>query len=242
MSTFLIIVAVAMFVIGLAKAGLGSVLAIIVTPMLLTVLPADQVLGLLLPILIIADVFTLAALWGRWNKKLVVKLLPGGIAGVAVATFFLANISARGIRQGIGVIALLFVVYKLFEPRIRTAVYQPKSWHGPLAGFLSACASTLAHFGPPPVTIYLLMQKISPREFVATSALFFAALNWIKVPSYLYAGLIDFELLKQVIWLIPMLPLGVWTGKFIADKLNRIWFDRVITALLGFAGVWMLFW
>jgi uncharacterized membrane protein YfcA len=84
------------------------------------------------------------------------------------------------------------------------------------------------------------MQDISPRTFVATSALFFMVLNWIKVPSYLYIGLFDFQLLRQVVWLFPLLPLSVWAGKLIADKINKVLFDRLIIILLAVSAFLLL--
>ncbi|MCB0226696.1 MAG: sulfite exporter TauE/SafE family protein, partial [Anaerolineae bacterium] len=101
--------------------------------------------------------------------------------------------------------------------------------------------STLAHTGGPPIAIYLLMQNISPRVFVATSALFFAILNWLKVPSYYYLGLFDFNLLWQVAWLLPLLPLSVWIGKLLATKVNKVLFDRIIIGLLALTALFLLF-
>jgi hypothetical protein len=204
------------------------------------VLPADQVIGLLLPILILADVFAVAAHWRRWDTRLVLLLLPGSIVGMLVGTFFIANISPETLRLGIGVIVLLFVLYRLLEQPIRRFLqYRPRNWHGFLAGGIAGFVSTLAHVGGPPSAIYLLMQNVSPRVFVATTALFFAVVNWIKVPSYIYLNLFDFSTLNQILWLLPLLPVGVWVGKQIAH-VNKIVFDRIIVFLLAVSAVYLL--
>lgn len=204
-------------------------------------MPADQVIGLLLPILMIADVFAVATHWQRWDNKLMLLLIPGAVVGMLVGTFFIAAISPGMLRRGIGIIVLLFVIYKLFERQITHSIqYQPRNWHGLAAGGIASFASTLAHTGGPPIAIYLLMQDVSPRVFVATSALFFAITNWIKVPSYFYLGLFNFELLGQVAWLLPLLPLSVWVGKRVADKVNKTIFDRAIIALLTLSAVLLL--
>ena len=241
MTTFIIVTAFVIFIIGLAKGGLGSTLAIIATPLMSMVMPPTQVIGLLLPVLLIADLFAVTAHWKKWNTKLVLLLIPGAIIGVAIGTFFLTSISPEALRKFIGVIALLFVVYKLFEAQIlKSFKYTPHYWHGLLAGGFSAFSSTLAHTGPPPITIYLMMQNISPRMFVATSALFFAVLNWMKVPSYYMAGLINLTTLSQIIWLLPLLPLGVWAGKWLTTKVNKAMFDWIIVTLLAMSGILLL--
>jgi uncharacterized membrane protein YfcA len=233
--------ALVIILIGLSKGGLGGSLAGLATPLMAIVLPVDKVIGLLLPILMIADLFALAAHWNRWDRKQVLLLLPGAIFGVIIGTFFLASISTETLRRLIGIIILIFVIYKILEPRIQRSIeYKARNWHGLVAGGAGAFSSTLAHTGPPPVAIYLLMQKLSPQTFVATMVLFFALLNWFKVPSYFYAGLFDFKLLGQVVWLLPLLPLSVWIGKNFVVRLNKQMFDRVIISLLGISAIFLL--
>lgn len=239
--TFYVMTALVVVIIGLAKGGLGGTLGVLATPLMTLVMPADQVIGLLLPILMIADVFAVASHWQHWNGRLVWLLIPGAVGGMLIATLFITSISPDTLRRGIGLVVLLFVVYKLLEQRITGAVpYRPRGWHSVLAGGIGGFTSTLAHTGGPPIAIYLLIQDISPRVFVATAALFFAVLNWIKVPSYFYIGLFDFHLLWQVAWLLPLLPVSVWIGKEIADKVDKIVFDRMIIAILALSAVLLL--
>ncbi len=80
-----------------------------------------------------------------------------------------------------------------------------------------------------------------PRVFNATSALFFAIINWVKVPYYLYAQLFDFQQMRGLIWLLPLLPLGVWGGKWAADKISQKSFERVIVALLAVTALLLIF-
>jgi uncharacterized membrane protein YfcA len=238
---FYVMLAVVICLIGLSKGGFGGMMGALGTPLLALILPADTVIGLLLPILIIADVFAVASHWKKWNNKLVVLLLPGAILGVFIGTLFITNVSPLVLRRVLGVIALLFAGYKLFESVILGAThYQPRNWHGVTAGTIAGFSSSLAHTGGPPITIYLLMQEITPRTFVATSALFFMALNWIKVPTYFYADLFDFKLLWQVAWLLPLLPISVWVGKSISTRINKVLFDRIILAFLALSGVLLL--
>ena len=241
MTSFFIMTAVVICLIGLSKGGIGGTLGVLATPLMALVLPADRVIGLLLPILMVADIFAVASHWQRWDKKLVLLLIPGAFVGMVLGTLLIATLSPVALERGIGLIILLFVIYKLFEARlVNASQYHAQNWHGVLAGSTAGLSSTLAHTGGPPVSIYLLMQDISPRTFVATSALFFMVLNWIKVPSYLYIGLFDFQLLRQVVWLFPLLPLSVWAGKLIADKINKVLFDRLIIILLAVSAFLLL--
>ncbi len=103
-------------------------------------------------------------------------------------------------------------------------------------GGLGGAAGALARA----VSIYLLMQNVTPAVFIATSALFFLILNWIKVPFYIYADLFDFEQLRQIAWLVLLVPLGVWTGRWLAFKVNRETFENIIVGLLLINGLMLI--
>ena len=174
----LLVTAVVAFIIGMSKGGLGGTAGALATPMMALILPAEKVIGLILPILMLADIFAVALHWGRWNRKLILLLLPGSIVGVTIGTIFITNAPTETLRTLLGVIVLIFALYKIFEKRIlRWIRYTPRNWHGLATGTITGFSSALAHTGGPPVSIYLLMQKVTPAIFIATSALFFFILN-----------------------------------------------------------------
>ncbi|MDI6694629.1 MAG: sulfite exporter TauE/SafE family protein [Anaerolineales bacterium] len=238
---FYVAVALACYLAGLSKGGLGGTMGFLLTPLVSLVMPVNQAVGLLLPILILADIFAIAAYWRRWDNHHVRILMVGALIGVTLATFVLTNFPPQTLKKGLAIIILLFVVYRLFERRILGNLhYQTRRWHATLAGSLAGFTSTLAHAGGPPITIYLLMQKLSPDAFIASSALFFALLNWIKVPYYYFAGLFDFRLLLSLVWMAPLAPLGVWSGRILVKRVDRAMFEWVIIALLLISGVLLL--
>lgn len=233
LTLFIAMAALVAFIIGLSKGGLGGTLGALATPLMALVMPADSVIGLVLPILMLADIFAVALHWGRWNGRLVWLLIPGSIFGVTIGTFFITNAPTRSLQIALGVIILLFAIYRISEKRIlKSLKYQPRDWHGLLAGTVTGFSSALAHTGGPPVSIYLIMQEVTPQVFIATSAIFFLILNWIKVPYYFYARLFDFQLLWRIAWLLPLVPAGVWVGRWAAGKVNKEVFEQIIIALL----------
>ena len=239
---FYLMTALVALIIGLSKGGLGGMPGALATPLMALVMPADQAIGLLLPILMLADVFAVALHWRRWNGRLVWLLIPGAVVGVTIGTYFITNAPTRTLQIALGVIVLLFAIYKIFEKRILGLFhYQPRDWHGLVAGTVTGFSSALAHTGGPPVSVYLLMQDIPPGVFNATAAIFFLILNWIKVPYYWYAGLFNFQLLWQVAWILPLVPVGVWLGKQFSNKVNKETFDQVMVALLVIASILLIF-
>lgn len=229
------------FIIGLAKGGFGGTIGALATPLMALVLPHEPVIGTVLPLLMGADIFAVTAHWRGWNMRLILLLLPGAIVGVTVGTWIITNAPTETLRKALGVIVLLFVVYKLFEKRIMQAMtYEPHDWHGLIAGGITGFSSSLAHIGGPPVSIYLLLQDLVPGVFIATSALFFMILNWIKVPYYIYADLFDLHRIWQIAWLAPLIPAGVYTGKWAATRFEKATFERIIIAMLAVTGIFLL--
>jgi uncharacterized membrane protein YfcA len=241
-TAFLVMLVVVTFIISLSKGGLGGMAGSLSTPLMALVLPVNQVLGLLLPIMLLADVFSIALHWRRWNARLVWLLIPGGVVGVSIGTYFIANVSTQVLKIGLATIALLFVVYKLLEKRILGSIkYQEKNWHGWLAGSTAGFTSAMAHSGVPPISIYLMLQNVTPRVFVATSVLFYALLNWIKVPFYYFTGMFDFQRLWQIAWVFPIVPFGVWIGRWLVTKVSKVVFDNIILVLLVITALLLIF-
>jgi hypothetical protein len=236
------VAALVTFIIGMSKGGLGGTAGALATPLMVLVLPADEVIGLILPILMVADVFAVALHWGRWNRRLILLLLPGALIGVTIGTFFITNAPTETLRRLLGFIVLFFALYKLLERRILSRLtYKSRDWHGLVAGTVTGFSSALAHTGGPPVSIYLLMQNVTPAVFIATSALFFMILNWIKVPYYIYADLFDLDRMRQLIWLLPLVPLGAWTGRWFAFKVHRVTYENIIIVLLIINSLLLIF-
>ena len=237
----IIVFGIACFLIGLSKGGLGGALGFLITPMLALVLPLNKVVGLMLPVLIIGDLFTLVFYWRKWDARLIWILLVGAVAGVTLATFVLVNLPPDLLKKGLALLVLLFLAYRLLEKRILAHLtYRPRPWHGLLAGSTAGFASTLAHAGGPPITIYMLFQRLDPTVFIATTGLFFTALNWIKVPYYLFSGLFDFPLMLALAWVAPLIPLGVWAGKTITKRIDKRVFEMVVMVLLGISALLLL--
>ncbi len=240
--SFYLITGLVLILIGLSKGGLGGAAGGIATPLMALVLPPQQAIGLLLPLLMITDVFAVAAHWRRWDMRMIWLLVPASLIGITLGTALIASISGDTLRIGLAIFVLLFVLYKLSEKRIQQSMtYQPRNWHGMVAGAVAGFTSTLAHTGGPPIAIYLLLQEMSPRAFVATTAFYFFLLNWLKVPYYLYAGILHVEQLLEMLWLLPLIPVGVLLGRWLSVRINKATFDRVILVLLVISALLLIF-
>jgi uncharacterized membrane protein YfcA len=237
---FYVMVVIVAILIGLSKGGMGAGLAVLTAPLLSQVMPVPDAVSLALPLLIIADVFALKIYWKTWDMYYIKLLLPTAIIGILIGTFLLANLPDDVLRRLLGIFVLFFVIYKQFGDRLISARYTPQGWHGYIAGLVAGVGSAVANVGGPPFTIYLLMQNLTPVAFVGTTTLFFALLNVIKIPPLIVAGLMDWEVLLRVAWVIPLLPIAVWVGRAIINRIQQATFERLMLIVLTITATYLL--
>ncbi|MFP4144793.1 MAG: sulfite exporter TauE/SafE family protein [Phycisphaeraceae bacterium] len=218
----------AMLVIGIAKAGFGGGVGILAVPLVASALPAGRTLGVMLPLLILADWFSLSAHLRRQSWPHLRWLLFGAAGGIGAALAVLLLMTRQDrlemmLNLLVGSICLCFVLVQVWRlmggsvPRI-----PPGPWGGRSTGLLAGLTSTLAHAAGPVVSIYLLEQEMEKRRLVGTMLLFFAIVNLAKLPVYVSLGMVTGETFLQGLVFAPMIPLGVvlglWMNKRIPEK------------------------
>lgn len=235
-----LIVALLGFLIGVTKGGF-NVLGALLTPLLSLILPVSSAVGVLLPMLIVGDAFAVYSYWNEWDGPLVRRMLPAGVAGALVGTFLLTKLSPNALRVALAVFVLFIVAYKFLSERLQRWRYQPQGWHAPAAGALAGVASGMFNNGGPAFNSYLLLQKMRPRPFIATTALFFAILNWLKVPGFLFTGVLNVPMLLSLWWVFLFIPVGIATARWLVTRLDAQAFEWIVVALLLLASA-LLIW
>ncbi len=211
-------VSTASFLIGLAKGGLPG-FGPIVTVIVALAVPANVAIGILLPILMVGDVAALWALRGNVDRSIVKAIVPGAAVGVALASFVLSSLSADALEIGIVGVVAMFVAYRgaVLTGRLPTlgldsVLAGRKAGVG--AGLTAGVTSTIAHAGGPPIAMYLLAREVPPLTYAASSAAIFWATNWLKIPGYALAGLLDVDLIVALaptaVFIVPGILAGRW--------------------------------
>lgn len=221
------------FLIGLSKAGFATGLGMLTTPLLATAMSAREALGVVLPLLCVADLFTISLYWKKWDFSLVKFPLAGVVLGTAIGMFFVNTISDHGLKFSIGltglVLVVLLIVRNIWYPE---KTYRPSWWQGVVVGIAAGFTSTISHGAGPIIAIFLIAQKPDKIVFVASSAIYFTLGNLVKVPPYLVAGVINKETLLKDLYLLPLIPIGVGLGYLMNRYLPQKWFGVLVYALL----------
>jgi uncharacterized protein len=238
---FWVTAVLAMLLIGISKAGFGGGVVAIATPLLALTIPVADAAAILLPLLIIADLFSLRHYWRIYDQRSIKLMVPGAVIGIALGAFFFGYFSdnERILKVGLGVISLIFVIYQLIRSILlgRLVKSHPPDAAGVLLGAAAGFTSTLAHAGGPPATMYLLPQQLPRHLFVGTNVVFFFLLNIIKLIPYSFLGLLRIGNLTTILLLSPLAYVGVGLGLYLNRHFNEVWFNRLIYTLLFVTGL-----
>jgi len=231
----------AALLIGLSKGGVGGALP----PVLATLILSERssvaaAVALATPMLIVGDAIALYTYWRRWAAAHVRALLPAGALGVVVGVFLLRGLPDEVLRRTLGLAGLVIVGYKLYVQWHGPERHVHRAWHGPLAGLLGGTSSAMLNAGGPPIAAYLLLQQLSPVTFTATNTAFFSVVNVLKVPGSLAAGLIPPSALVWSVLTCPLVAVGVALGRRFILWVDPRVFDRIMTAILVVACVWLV--
>lgn len=231
----------ALLIFGISKAGFGSGLGIIAVPLIALTIPAAQAAAIMLPILCVMD---LAALWayrGQWSRENMKIMLPGGIAGIVLGALTFRYVSEAGLKLMLGVVAIGFVLQRGISASPRTENTTPTPGKGYFWSTVAGYTSTLAHAGGPPLSIYLLPQRMDKALLVGTTVFFFAIMNYLKLIPYTLLGLFDGRNLATSASLVPAGVLGIYCGVWLRKIVPEDLFYRLCYGFLFVTGVKLLY-
>jgi uncharacterized protein len=229
----------AILLMGISKGGFGSGAGLFATPLMALTVPIPQAAAILLPILLVMDAAGLWAYRGRFSRENMRLILVGGVLGVVLGALTFRYFSDAWIRIILGALAVGFVLQRY----VIRAGAKPAPRSTPQGFFWSTFAgitSTIAHAGGPPLSIYLLPQRLDKAVLVGTTVIFFAVINLVKLVPYAWLGLFDARNLSTSLVLAPLAPVGIWIGVALMKRLSEALFYRICYALLLVVGARLL--
>ena len=215
---FYVLAIPAVIALGLSKGGFAGV-GQMATPMLALVMPPLEAAAIMLPIMIVQDANAVWVYRKDWSRRIVAIIIPGAIAGVAIAWLVAAHISDDAVRVFIGGFTIAFVAYSVIGMlRVPREAQKPGVPAGVIWGAIAGFTSTICQAGGPPYQMYVLGLRLPKMTYVGTTAMVFAAMNWMKVVPYFALGQFSTTGLGTSLALLPLA---------IAANLLGFWLVRV---------------
>ncbi|MBI3824104.1 MAG: sulfite exporter TauE/SafE family protein [Planctomycetes bacterium] len=233
--------ACAALLIGISKAGFGGGIGILTGPVLTIFFGAKPAVGKMLPLLVVCDAIALYPYWRQWDWPNVRNLLAGGVLGIVLGWLALHVIDDNLLTRLIGLLAIVFSLLQFARVYYnRDDAIEPGFWPGFGVGLATGFVSTLSHVGGLLTSMYLLMQKMDSRRFVATTTLFYFWINLLKMPAYWQVGMIDEQTLLYDLPFVPVVFAGVALGVVMNRYVSDVWFGRIVYGSVLVIGVYLL--
>jgi uncharacterized membrane protein YfcA len=228
---------------GFSKTGIPG-LGILSVAIFANLMPARQSTGLVLPLLIFADVFAYFVYRKNLNWARVGRLLPWALGGIVAGWFVLRQASDLQTARIVGAVIAVMLglhLWRKWRGTAEAAAAHAPGWFGPFAGVMAGFATMVANAAGPVMALYLLAMRLPKLEFLGTGAAFFLVINWIKVPFGLHLGILNVPSLTLNLWLLPAVAAGALAGPWVVKRVNQRVFENAALVLAAAAAVKLLF-
>ena len=239
----LIVLIFAGILIGLSKTAVPGIGAVSI-PLFASVMPAKASTGLMLTLIVFADLFAVLyyrrqALW-----RCLIKLIPWAFLGIIVGYLLLGKIDDKQLRYAIGIIILSTLAISHWKDKWNTK-QNPSGilgrwWFAALLGLVAGAATMMANAAGPIMSVYLISMRVPKNRFIGTAAWYFFILNWIKVPFSVSLGFINPGSLRLTLILLPSVAIGAIGGIFLLKKMPEKIFSNIVKVLTAAAAIKLL--
>lgn len=231
--TEIIIILCVALLTGMAKTGVHGA-GMLSVPLLANVFGGQLSSGVMLPMLVLADVF---GVWyyhrhASWQHLRI--LFPWAALGIVAGTITGTYINDQIFKMIMAITILVSVIIMLLLERLGQPDKIPT--HKSFAittGIAGGFTSMVGNLAGSVMSVYLLSVRLPKNAFIGTTAWFFLVVNWFKVPFHVFAWhTISLNTVLFDLVMLPLILLGAWLGISIVKALTETmyrWFIIIMT-------------
>jgi len=233
-----ILLAACAILVGMSKVGVPGV-SMLVVPTLAIIFGGKASTGILLPMLMMADIFGVGYYHRHAEWKFLWKLLPWAFVGIGIALWVGEVVNDIWFKNIIAILVFLCIGLMLWKDRKKGQNIFPDTWWFEASmGVLGGFATMIGNVAGPIFAIYLLAMHLPKNSFIGTGAWFFLIVNFFKFPLHVFVWkTISWHTLTLDILLLPAIAVGAFLGiklvKRISDGMYRT-AVIIVTALSAF--------
>jgi uncharacterized protein len=230
--TSLILILTVGLLIGMAKTGVHGA-GMMSVPLLANVFGGQLSSGIMLPILVMADVLGVWYYHRHASWKHLRILFPWAAIGVVLGTITGNYINDHVFKIIMAVIIIGSLVIMVWLEKGHQEEVPHKKWFGAATGIAGGFTSMVGNLANSVMAVYLLAVKLPKNAFIGTTAWFFLVVNWFKVPFHIFFWhTITVNSLLLDLITLPVIILGAFLGVIIvrrfSEKVYR-WFIILMT-------------
>ena len=231
----------AVFLLGLSKAGIKGI-GIIIVVILAFVFGEKESTGVLLPMLVSADILAVVYYNRHAQWKYIFKLLPMMVVGVLVGVWLGNDISEVLFKRLMATIIIGSVILMFVSENRKSAKVPSHKLFSWITGFLTGFTTMIGNLAGPVSNLYFLTMKFPKNEFIGTAAWLFFIINLFKLPFHVFIWktiTVESVVLNSV--LVPIVVLGFFIGVSVVKLISNVNYRRFILIVTAVGGVVLFF-
>lgn len=188
---------------------------------------------------IIAQVWTLPAIWHAVDWRRSAPFIFGGVIGVPAGTAMLAWASPQGFKLFIGCLLVVYCAFMLLRrsvPRV--------AWGGGMAdgavGLGGGVLGGLSGLSGPLPTIWASLRGWGKDERRGVFQTYNLTILLLAAASQAYGGFMTLEVGRLTLIALPATLVGAWAGRKTYDRLGDGRFNQIVLGLLLISGVMII--
>lgn len=231
----------AVVLLGFSKSGIKGI-GIIIVVILAFVFGEKASTGILLPLLISADIFAVIYYHRHTQWKYIIKLMPLMIVGVLVGVWIGNDISELIFKRLMAVIIIISVLILVYTENRKSANVPNSRLFSGTMGFLAGFTTMIGNLAGPISNVYFLAMRLPKNEFIGTAAWLFFIVNVFKLPFHIFVWkTVTKETLVLNSVMVPVIILGFFIGVAIVKLISNVNYRRFILIVTVIGGIIMLF-
>ncbi len=236
---FLLLLLVALLI-GMSKTGVHGA-GMLAVPLLANIFGGQVSSGVMLPMLVLADVL---GVWyyhrhASWYHLKI--LFPWAAAGVLLGTVVGSYIDDKVFKIIMASIILVSVVVMLTLERGHRGQVPHNKAFGIASGVLGGFTSMVGNLAGTVMAVYFLSMRLPKNAFIGTTAWFFLVTNWFKVPFHVFSWhSISLNTLLLDLVTLPLIIAGAYLGIIIIKSLSERTYRWFIIGMTLVAALFML--
>ena len=236
-----IILLSAAFSIGISKSGIKG-LSIINVALLVMVFDAKASTGVLLPMLLVGDIFAVIYYNRHAQWKYLIRLLPFMMVGVVLGTLLADDMPDQLFRKLMASVILISVAMMFWWDQRKSKTVPSHISFAGIMGLTAGFTTMVGNLAGAFANIFFLAMRLPKDAFIGTTAWLFLITNIFKVPFHIWSwGTINTQSIQASAVTIPAILLGLFVGIRILKKVNDALFRKFILLMTAIGAILIFF-
>jgi uncharacterized protein len=228
------------FLLGIAKGGIKG-LGPVITTMIALVFGSKASTGILMPLLMVGDLFAVLYYNRHADWKYLWKLFPWMVIGILIGVWYGKELPEELFKRGMAILIFASVVLMWLSERNKGYKVPDNRFLAGIMGGLAGFATMVGNLAGPFSELYFLAVRLPKEAFIGTAAWLFFMTNIVKMPFHIWSWkTVHLQSLSIDIILLPSLLLGLWAGISLVKVIRQEQF-RIIIMILTAIGAILIF-